>query len=394
MNPKYAKIAQRIKTVTQYGFGQSLVVAAQLILSLIVIKKHDAALWGSYVELLLWVNIPAIIVHFGNKNYLLKAFSDKPASVYQTWFTSLLSRGILFIAAILVIIWIPLFQAHLPLIILWVFLLYYNQSFESLIIHDRDFKLSMYTELTRNSLLIAGVLACTPILDLRLLILLVLAAALLKAIIYSIYYFRQFPPLNFTVDLSLLVLLLPFFIPMFLGTIRTKTDAYYGTLFFSKEDLSQYQIFISLMTLIQLGATYAINPFLKNFYRVKQHIVSKIEKQFTLLGLLVGVAFIPLLYTIVHYVYGFHFSLLSFAFAFLFVITVFIHLLLISEFYKYDKQMTIARMTAVVACIQIGVGYFLIRDYHIEGALGTKVLGQWLIIILLLVLRKKHIIRT
>jgi len=391
MTAKYAKIAQRLKTVTQYGFGQSIVVATQLLLSLIVIKKHDAALWGEYVELLLWVNIPALIVHFGNKNYLLKAFSDRPAAVYQTWFTNLLSRGVLFAASVLILFWIPLFQEQLWLIILWVFLLYYNQAFESLIIHDRDFKLSIYTELSRNGLLIISVLACTAILDLRLLIMLVLGAAVIKTMVYSLYYFKKFPRVDFRVDLSILIVLFPFFIPMFLGTIRSKTDAYYGTLFFNKEDLSHYQIFISLMMIVQLGASYIINPFLKNFYRVKQQIASKIEKQFSFLGLLVGIAFIPILYTLAHYVYGFHYSLLSYAFAFLFVITVFIHLLLISEFYKYNKQMTIARMTAIVACIQIVVGYYLIRDYHIEGALGTKVLGQWLIIILLLVLRKKHL---
>lgn len=391
MNTKYTKIAQRIKTVTQYGFGQSIVVAAQLLLSLIIIKKHDAALWGSYVELLLWVNIPALILYFGNKSYLLKAFSDHPQAVYQTWFTSLLSRGVLLIAAILVVIWIPLFQTHLLLIIAWIFLLYYNQSFESLIIHDRDFKLNIYTELARNSLLIIGVLACTSLLDLHLLLLLVLGASFLKAFVYSIYYFKKFDALKFTIDSKLLLALFPFFIPMFLGTIRTKTDAYYGTLFFTKEDLSKYQIFISLMTLIQLGATYTINPYLKNFYRAKQYIVTKLEKQSTLLGLAVGIAFIPLLYVLVHYLYDFHFSLWSYAYAFLFVITVFIHILLISEFYKYNKQMTIAYMTAFVACIQILIGYFLIRDYHIEGALGTKVLGQWLIIILLLIVRKKHL---
>ena len=391
MTARYAKIAQRLKTVTQYGFGQSIVVATQLLLSLIVIKKHDASLWGEYVELLLWVNIPAIIVYFGNKNYLLKAFSDRPAAVYQTWFTNLLSRGLLFVASVLIVIWIPLFQDHLLIIILWVFLLYYNQGFESLIIHDRNFKLSIYTELSRNILLILSLLACISILDLRLLILLVLGAALIKAIVYSFYYFRKFYGVRFIIDYSILLVLLPFFIPMFLGTIRSKTDAYYGTLFFSKEDLSHYQVFISLMMLVQLGASYVINPFLKNFYRVKQQIASQIERQFTLLGLLVGIAFIPILYVLAQYLYGFDYSLLSYAFAFLFVITVFIHLLLISEFYKYNRQMSVAGMTALVAIIQIIVGYYLIHDYHIEGALATKALGQWLIIILLLLFRKKHL---
>jgi O-antigen/teichoic acid export membrane protein len=132
------------------------------------------------------------------------------------------------------------------------------------------------------------------------------------------------------------------------------------------------------MMLVQLGASYVINPFLKNFYRVKQQIASQIERQFTLLGLLVGIAFIPILYVLAQYLYGF-------------VITVFIHLLLISEFYKYNRQMSVAGMTALVAIIQIIVGYYLIHDYHIEGALATKALGQWLIIILLLLFRKKHL---
>jgi len=391
MNLDFPILLRRLKTITQYGFGQSIVIITQLLLSLIIIKKHSDALWGSYVELLLWVNIPALITHFGNKNYLLKAFSEQPAQIYQTWLTSLISRGLLCIVTILIVLWIPLFQEHLGLIILWIFLLFYNQSFESLIIYLHHFKLSIYTELARNSLVILFLFLFIKKLDLQLLLILVTAGAALKALCYSIFYFRKIKAPKFKIDLGFLSIMFPFFIPMFLGTIRTKTDAYYGTLFFSKEDLSHYQIFISLITLIQLGATYAINPYLKNIYRAKQQVVAKIEKQSALLGGLIAVIFMPVLYIMIHYVYDFYFSLWSYVFAFLFIVTIFIHLILISDFYKNNKQITIAKTTAIVALAQIILGYFVIQQYHIEGALATKVIGQWAIVLTLIFLKKKII---
>jgi len=391
MNLDFPILFRRLKTITQYGFGQSIVIITQLVLSLIIIKKHSDALWGSYVELLLWVNIPALITHFGNKNYLLKAFSDQPSKLYQTWLTSLLSRGLLFAFIILAVLWVPLFQEHLTLIVLWIFLLFYNQSFESLIIYLHHFKISIYTELARNGLVILFLFLLINQLDLRLLLILVTSGAALKAICYSIFYFPKIKAPKFKIDLSFLSIMFPFFIPMFLGTIRTKTDAYYGTIFFSKEDLSHYQIFISLITLVQLGATYAINPYLKNIYRAKQQIVVKIEKQSALLGGLVAIIFMPMVYIMIHYIYDFHFSSWSYVFAFLFIITIFIHLILISDFYKNNKQITIAKITAVVALLQIVLGYFLIQNYHIEGALATKVIGQWAIVLTLIFLRKKII---
>ena len=388
MNSKRLKLIARFKIVTQYGLAQFTVIVAQLVLSLLVIKTKSSALWGEYVELLLWVNLPAIITHFGNKSYLLKAFSENPASIYQTWLSSLLTRGLLYAVIVATVIWIPLFKPYILFIVIWIFLLYINQSFEALIIYHRDFKLSLFTEAFRNTLLIVSTLFCLPFLDLKLLIVLVLIAALLKTISYTSYYFRKFNNLSFTIDFSLLSVMLPFFIPMILGTIRTKVDAYYGTLFFTKADLAQYQIFTSLLGFVAMGGSYVVNPYLKNFYRASKSLANKLMRQFVKMGIAIAFLALPIIYIVITYVYSFNFSGISYALGLLFLLPIFLHYILINDFYKRDKQSQIAWIIGIFSILQIFLGYFFVKNFYIEGALGIKVLGQWLLIACLLVFRK------
>ena len=175
---------------------------------------------------------------------------------------------------------------------------------------------------------------------------------------------------------------------MVLGTIRTKIDSYYGTVYFTKTDLSQYQIFIGLVTLIQMGASYAINPFLKTFYRISNKTRARIEKQFYGIGIASGILFIGVIYLVIEYLYDFSFSKSSYLLAYLFIATLFVHLVLINQFYKENKQIQVAVIIAITAVLQIILGYFVIKTHQTEGALVIKTLGQWAMIIALLILRK------
>ncbi len=391
MRKVYGKILTRFQTVSLYGLGKSIAPISQLLVSYMIIKYHAVALWGSYVELLLWVNLIAVFTYFGNKNYLLKKFSENPSQVYQNWNAHFLSRLVLLAFALFLVFTLPVFQDFSLLVALWAFILFFNQSFEVLILYHRHFKMALFIDFFANALLLLLVFFYPGAISLDILLFLVLVHSFFKGMLLSVFYFRKFKNWNFKLSLGELAYALPFFIPMLLGTIRTRVDAYYGTLFFSKTDLSQYQIFISMLGLIQMGVSYLINPFLKNFYRTKDTVLRKIEKQFIWAGILTALFSIPMVYLLIKYLYGFDFSMLHYTYAFLFVSTLFLHLILINNFYKRNMQFTVARSIFIVAILQIVAGYFLIKNYNIDGALIIRVLGQLAIVVVLYVWQSRWI---
>ncbi|MEP0262729.1 hypothetical protein [Dokdonia sp.] len=391
MQLQYSKLLTRAKTVSLYGFGQSIPMIAQLIISLLIIKKHSTALWGEYVTLLLWVNLIVIFSYFGNKNYLLKQFSEQPGKIYTTWLSNFSTRFLVFFLIGIFVFFIPLFEPYRLLILSWIFLLFYNQSFEVLILYQKDFKFNFITELIRNSSVVGVLLFFDGMLQLDQFLYIIIGGLLIKAIFYSVFYFKTLQSTKITLDSQSLIASIPFLIPMVLGTLRTKIDSYYGTIYFTKEDLSQYQIFISLIAILQLGAAYMINPFIKIFYRISKKTRNAIEKQFLFLGIIIGAIATTVIYVIITYIYEFTFSPTSYLLAYLFIITLFVHLLLINEFYKNDKQTLVAIIIGVTALVQIILGYFTIDTYQSIGALSIKMIGQWIVVLALLYFRKEFL---
>lgn len=391
---QYSKLLTRAKTVSLYGFGQSIPMVAQLVISLLIIKKYSTALWGEYVTLLLWVNFIVIFSYFGNKSYLLKRFSEQPGKIYTTWLSNFSTRFLVFLLMALFIFFIPLFETHRILILAWLFLLFYNQSFEVLILYQKDFKFNFITEFIRNALVVGILLFFSGTLELGTFLYIIIGGLALKAIFYTVFYRKTLQSTEISLDTKSLTLSIPFLIPMVLGTLRTKIDSYYGTIYFTKEHLSQYQIFISLIALLQMGAAYMINPFIKVFYRISKKTRTTIEKQFLYLGLGIGAIAIGAIYIIITYVYEFTFSSTSYLLGYLFIVTLFVHLLLINEFYKNNKQTLVAVIIGVTALIQIILGYFTIETYQSIGALSIKVVGQWMVVLALLLFRKQFLSTT
>ena len=89
------------------------------------------------------------------------------------------------------------------------------------------------------------------------------------------------------------------------------------------------------------------------------------------------------MYVIISEIYNLDFTFQQYGLAFLFMIPLFLQVLLVSEYYKRDKQYKIASFASIVVFIQIIIGYFLIKYWNINGALSLKLLGQWGIVIIL-----------
>ena len=140
-----------------------------------------------------------------------------------------------------------------------------------------------------------------------------------------------------------------------------------------------------------MASTFAITPYLKNYYRSSHSAIKKVQKRFFAFGWGFAIVATVIMYVAISKIYHLEFTLLQYGFAFMFMIPLFLHILLVNEYYKKDKQNKIAFFASFVIFIQVIGGYFLIKHWDITGALLLKVLGQWSIVIILwLWIRKKE----
>lgn len=380
LNKKHIK---RLKTISLYGISQIVSVLSIVLLSLIIVRYHSVELWGEYAEILIWTNVFLLFLSFGNNDYLLKYFSKSPSTINQQWVSNIIARSLLLIPSLVLIYFISIFknlELYIFLLILFKFL---NQSFKPLIVFHRKFRLNIITESFSLLILIILVFNKIDTLNLKLLIQLICLTQAIKIFPYASFLLKSFKNIKITIQLVELKKSLPFFIPLAIGTFRSKIDTYYGTLFFSTSNLSKYQILISFLALTQMTSTFAITPYLKNYYRFKNDTISIIQKRFFNFGWLFALIATLLIFVILTFFYQINFSILQYGLAFLFVVPLFLHILLVSEYYKKDKQYKIAFFASFVVLFQLVIGYFLIKYWSINGALLLKVLGQWSIVILL-----------
>jgi hypothetical protein len=278
---------------------------------------------------------------------------------------------------------IPVFKGLEILVFILLIIYFINQSFKVLILYHRNFKFNIWVELTGVLILVLYLYLIFERLDLKSLLFIIIIVQGFKLICYSIFYFQGFNNIKLQIDLKNLQQCFPFFIPLVFGTIRAKIDAYYGTYFFSVNDLSKYQIMLSFLTMAQMGGAFVINPFLKNFYRINNTVVKRLQKKFFIYGWFYAIIMSVLMYFIISKIYNLHFLKEQYLMAFAFIPPLFLHILLINEYYKKNRQNEIAKIASVVVVIQIILGYVLIKNWYISGALFLKLIGQWSIVIIL-----------
>jgi len=377
------KLFIRLRVISLYGLSQSITPLGHLLISYFIIKYKSIAFWGSYVEVLIWVNLILLLLSFGNKAFLLKEFSKTPAKLYQLWFSNFLNRSILLIPSFLIIVFTPFFEDKILLTCLWLLLLFISQSYQVLILYLKDFKYSLLVEIIFNCLILLFVFLKIETLDLLEFLTIVVFSNLAKALLFLFYYLKKMKGLSFSFSFSELKRNIPYFIPLTLGTVRVKIDTYFANTFFSVSDLGKYQILISFISIGHITTTYFVNPYLKVFFRVSDSIIKRIKRQFFVFGIFYGLAFVIATYFIISKVYLIQFTIDNYITVFAFFIPLLFQMILVNQIYKYDQQNLVSYVALFVIFLQLIIGYFLIQEQGIQGALLLKAASQWLITLLL-----------
>lgn len=112
-------------------------------------------------------------------------------------------------------------------------------------------------------------------------------------------------------------------------------------------------------------------------------MIIDLQKRFFIFGWIFAVFMGLLMFIALSMIYELTFTFNQYLLAILFMIPLFLHVLLISEYYKKKKQTKIALFASIIVLLQIVLGYYLIYYWSINGALILKVFGQWGIVIIL-----------
>lgn len=361
------------------------------LLSVLVIHFTSMANWGAFISMYLVWSIFVFLINSGTKEFLVKSISLNPSSIWLFASNNTSIRFIFSVIAGAFILVIPLGSAldkgmMMLVIILRVFIF----TFEGLIIYQKVFKPSFYTELL--SLLLICVLVAIgnyygylqPVYILTYIVL----TDVFRIVIYE-YNLKLFKNYSFYTFSTLQSIkeLLPFLGAGILGLVMNKADLYiFGLFVTNKELIAQYHILNTFSNLLLIAVSAALTVRNKVIFRISLNKLKTIQWVYVKysfgLILLAGISF-----------YLFSPFLFQYSIAFIQLLLIILTVLLFSSYALYiyvlirlDKMKQVNSIVLISGIVNVGLNFVLIPYYQIEGALIAVTISN--IVMLFLTYRK------
>lgn len=377
--PKYMR---RLSLVIANGANNLLLPVLNISISLLVIRFASVNLWGKFVYILILVNLTNHILMWGNKDYLLKEFSQSPGCVAEKWQGCLKSRSILLPLFIPILFLFDFPSAAKILIFLWVFFSLLYNSFSVVIIYRQKFTFSVLMEISVLALLIAAVIVLRDRLNIDLLIILFAASILLKSLIL-ISYFRLylFSRYSAKFDFQILIAALPFFMLGLSGMLQSKIDLYSVAYFLGEKEVGSYQVIINLFIYVQTFSYVILIPFVKNIYRLPLEKVQKISRRLFAAGIGIAVPALVLIYFVLTLLYQIQISIAFLFWGGVFILPIFLYLPKIYTLFKneYQNKVVLINLFGILANLILNI--ILIINFGMIGAIAASASAQFIMVI-------------
>ncbi|MCL4263296.1 MAG: polysaccharide biosynthesis C-terminal domain-containing protein [Anaerolineae bacterium] len=381
------KYRRRLLTVAKNSLHSLTLPIFSIIVSYLVVKRASVELWGEFVQVMIFVQLGAHIINWGNKEYLLREFSRSPAQIATVWQSSLFTRFVL-LAPFCVVLAIADFSASLTLfMVLWTAALVLFQSYDVFVVYHRDFLFAMFVEVV--GLLVMAMMVYiwdknTTVLGLTALFAVVFAAKALvltgrfRASVHASAMGRQqsgvgygrFQPTYFS-------LALPFFLLGLTGMLQSRIDLYSVNYFLPNTEVGQYQVFINLMIYIQAISAFILVPFIKSIYRLNSRAILKMSTRLFALGCILVVPMLALAYFTIKVIYGFELPSAMFLLGGLFVIPIYFYLPVIYALYKTNRQWQVIWVNLFGLGVNLGLNLLLVPRLGMVGAMMGSAVAQW-----------------
>ena len=353
-----------------------------MIIPFMVIRFSSKEIWGEFVSILLFTLIAIQIINWGNKEYLLRKFSQEPNKIIFAFSKNIFTRlPLLLVFAVAGFFY---FQLEYGIFIfLWLLGRYCIHSTEVLIIYEKKFNTSLLIESLCFAAFYSTILVFKSEINIKLLIVLYSFYQLLKGVCYIIL-FKKFISLDcFKIDFSYYKSSIWFFLLSILGFLASKIDVYIIEQFGNKTNTSDYQIINSLLVFTMSLSAFIYAPFTKNIYRNSKSVVQKTQKIMTFAGLIIVPFSLFFIHLILKLYLNLNFQFWFYLIAFLYIYPSFLYGLEVVNLFKQlqEKKVVLFLLIGTIANTVLTL-LFLHLNYGITGALFGSAIAQLIVLVL------------
>jgi len=390
------KVQKRGIDIFLYSFNNLSVPLFNFILSAILIKRISISFWGEFAAISLIVNFAVMIIGWGNKEFLLKEFSKNPSQISVHWQMSLIQRFIILLAVTCSFCFIFHYSFFKMLVILFLIVSsFLYKSLDVLVLFTKKFSFTFILEMIGYLMIsVYTLFYSSEKITVDSLILLISLIMIFKFVVGIWYFHRDIFPVitgrSFFIK-NTLFLALPFFLPGLTGFIQSKMDLYCVTYFLSKDQVGEYQIYMSLLSIPTILAAYVIMPFVKSLYRMSIESIKTVEMKLALVAAICSIPMMLCIMIIIQYYYSFHFSWEMYALGYIQMLPLFMYIIKIHLLFKFDKQKLVIWISIFTALVNFTGSIIFIPYWGIKGAIMASAITQWVTLLLFSKLTDRYI---
>jgi ABC-type multidrug transport system fused ATPase/permease subunit len=377
-----SKNLNRIGFISNNALRQILVSVFNMVIPLIVIRYCSKELWGSFVSLLLFSLLALQVINWGNKEYLLRQFSQFPGKINADYSRILFTRlPLVFIFGVVSFFYFS--TAFGVFILLWIFGRFLNHSVEALIIYEKKFNSAIAIELGCFVVFCVFVYLMVPKLDLFLLLIIYSLYQFIKGLFYFLLFRHFFSSSDLSIDLKYYSRTFPFFLLSILGFLASKIDVYIIERLGDKIVTSDYQVINSLLVFTMSLSAFLYAPFTKNIYRNNEQVIRKTQRLIAVAGLAIVPVSLLSIYMILKFYVHLQLPLLFYFAALLYVYPSFVYGIKVVNLFKLhrEKRVVLYLLAGTIANTILSA-LFLYFNYGITGALFGSAIAQLLVLTL------------
>lgn len=377
MKTKYIRRLLIIAQNAVYSLG---VPVLNIVVSAVIVRRASIELWGAFVPLLIWVQLSAHILGWGNKEYLLRAFSLHPSHMADYWQTSLWTRLRLAPLVIFVFVLGGFTPIQVMLTAVWVLSQLLTQAHEVWVVYRRDFLFALLVEALVVACTLSGILwqgkNATP----DFLLQLFTATAVLEALIWLWRYQSQtsitlktLPDFQWTYFHEAL----PFFLLGFSGMLQSRIDLYCVSYYLPQKTVGEYQIYINLLLYLQSVSVFIVVPFVKSLYRLQSAAIWRLALRLFAVGLALSFPMLIAASLLLRWVYHYDVPLNLLLIGGFFVLPIYFYLPIIYWLYKLEKQTAVIFINLFGIVLNLLGNLLLLPRLNLVGAMLAIAIAQW-----------------
>lgn len=347
------------------------------------ILKFGKENWGEYIGLIIWISLFSFLLNLGNKDYLIRKYTNDTNNVFSHFFNSYISRSAFLITSTILLLF---FKLEIALIsIATIFGLHTYNSFESLVIYYQKFRQQLAIELIGFLILLIPLVLLNEfnlLLILKLYYLSVVAKSILMIIIFKLWHQK------IKLDISFIELFKywPFFILGLSGMINSKIDLYLVNIFLTNQEISVYQTTTTAFLTLQSMSFFIIAPINKPIYRSNLKTINRIKNIFNKIAIPSVLFGTICIWIVLEKILKLGLSTYLYFISFLTSIPSFYCVVSILSLFKTNNEIKVLYSNIIAAVLNCIISLILLKFIGLQGAFISACICQWFYFILI----KRH----